>query len=473
MVRVGLTAKSVMLLRAKAAPGCAREEVRDGKQSNLILRVQPRGARWALRLSIKGKDRRLDLGSVDDWTLVEARELGSQANKMLRNRSGIPDSEWLHKQRIEYGKIETFAAEEEASRPATTDKWTFDKAREAYLSEVQRTLRPATHVDYGAMLHIKELAPLRDLPVGSIDRKTVSKIVQSVHHSGRERHAEHLASVIRPMWTWLAGDNQVAESSVVEGTMAGLKAPPRTRDDWTIPGYVPDMREIGRIVAIARASVFEPAISFAIELAAFSAQRRLTVVSARKCDFESTANGCLWKIPSAFLKSGSRRKSRNVHVVPLPKLIWDLVQRAMKETHDPDSDWLFPQFRPKRAGGRVAFMSASTLTRGLWLMPDVTASPHDIRRAFATHGEAVLGWKRMNSKSILDHGEGDEGSDVTAIHYALHYGAHHKWKTMKKWAKAIEDEVALAIAEDPRLKDRVWLKSRIDQRRYRDNQPDV
>lgn len=469
MAQVELTSKSIIKYRSLAVANCERQEVHDKKQNNLVLRIQPRGLRWGLRLSVQGADRRVDLGGVDDWSIAEARELGSEAGKMLRNRTGIPDADWVHAKRIEYGKIKAPPVGERSEPVAKTRGWTFTDAKEAYLAEVKRTLRPATHEDYRGMLGVEVLAPLATVPVASIDRQQMSKLVQSVHQSGRERHSEHLASVVRPMWTWLAGDNQIERSGVGQGAMIGLKAPPRSRSEWSEAGYVPPMIELGRIVAIARSGALHSAISDAVQLLAFSAQRRLTVATARTKDFEPVRGGCLWNIPSAFMKSGTKKKTRTVHVVPLTTAQWNLVQRAMENSIDPDSEWLFPQFRPRRAGDQLKHMSASTLTRALLLMNGVEASPHDLRRAFATHGEFILKWKRANSQSILDHGEGEEGSDVTGIHYALHNGTHHKWRTMRKWSEAVEDAVAKAIVSDDRLTDAHWLKAEVDRMRYCDD----
>ena len=55
-------------------------------------------------------------------------------------------------------------------------------------------------------------------------------------------------------------------------------------------------------------------------------------------------------------------------------------------------------------------------------MPGVQASPHDIRRAFGTHGEETPRLLRADTKAILDHGS--ESGDVTGSHYALHDGSH-------------------------------------------------
>ena len=113
-------------------------------------------------------------------------------------------------------------------------------------------------------------------------------------------------------------------------------------------------------------------------------------------------------------------------------------------------------------------MNKSVLTRALLLMPDVVASPHDVRRSFATLGESVLGLKRSDTKAILDHSEGEKSGDVTRQHYALHDGRHFKWPICATWVTEVEAQVPDAVAEDPRLLDAVWLKSQVDKARYGD-----
>jgi hypothetical protein len=78
-----------------------------------------------------------------------------------------------------------------------------------------------------------------------------------------------------------------------------------------------------------------------------------------------------------------------------------------------------------------------------WL-PGVHASPHDVRRAFATHGETTLGLLRTDTAAILDHNP--DARDVTGAHYALHNGTHRTWPIMQAWCSAVEAEIAGAVA---------------------------
>jgi hypothetical protein len=140
----------------------------------------------------------------------------------------------------------------------------------------------------------------------------------------------------------------------------------------------------------------------------------------------------------------------------------------MEIAKEEGSIWLFPGFRPKVAGNEVKHLSKHVLTRAFALMPNVAASPHDVRRSMGTLGESVLGLMRSDTKAILDHGEGVPSGDVTAAHYSLHDGRHFKWPVMDRWVSEVEAQVADAVAEDPLLRDSGWLKTQIDLARYGD-----
>ncbi len=147
--------------------------------------------------------------------------------------------------------------------------WVWEDARDAYLAEVKRTRRPDTWNDYRAMLHVKELAPLAGVKVRRMAREDLAVIVAEIHTSGRERHAEHLASVLRPMWNYLCRDDIRRKSGLGEKqTMAGLRAPERSagvkpRANGKVPGtYIASASasEVGFLVASARAGAIEGAL---------------------------------------------------------------------------------------------------------------------------------------------------------------------------------------------------------------------
>nr|WP_295884117.1 integrase family protein [uncultured Devosia sp.] len=472
MPSIDITATTIKKAKTDARAGSERYEITDARQRGLCIRVGAAGVRWQVRWKRLGKNSRLDIGDIDDWTIVEAREVASKAQAFLRT-TAIPDEAWLHKRKIEYKKIERSAPEPRLSAPVRL-LWDFETAKDEYLAEVKRTRRDATWTDYKNMLAAPELDPIRKRLVADIKRERLAEIVAGIFKSGRERHAEHLASVLRPMWTYLGGDAQIRRSGITPGIMTGLRAPTRTLDEGDDGQedelYVPPLIELGRILSIARTEgVLDEQIGLAVQLTVYTAQRVLTIVSAKVSHFEEVEGGGLWAIPPARRKSGtSRRGKTHDHVIPLPPPAWRVVQRAMEVAADRGSPWLFPGYRPRKAGSEVTHMNKSVLTRALLLMPDVVASPHDIRRSFATLGESVLGLKRSDTKAILDHSEGEKSGDVTRQHYALHNGAHFKWPISDTWVTEVEAQVPDAVAEDPRLLDAVWLKAQVDLARYGD-----
>lgn len=470
MPQLDITASTVKKAKADAKAGSERYEITDARSRGLCIRVGATGARWQIRWKRLGKNSRLDIGDVDEWSIVEAREVTSKAQAYIRN-TGIPDATWLHARRVEYKKVEDNTPAPEAETP-TRLLWDFETAKDKYLEEVKRTKRNATWVDYKNMLAAPELNPIRKHLVAEIKRERLAEIVEEVFVSGRVRHAEHLASVLRPMWSFLAGDTQIGRSGVTKGAMKELRAPVRTLDEGDdeddVAPYVPPMEELGRIIAIAMMpEVLDRQIGLCVQLCVYTAQRVLTVVSAKVSHFEKVEGGGLWSIPPARRKSGTSRRGRtHNHVIPLPQPVWMVVEAAIAIAESRGSPWLFPGYRPRKSGDEVTHMNKSVLTRALLLMPGIVASPHKVRRSFGTHGEAILGLKRSDTKAILDHNEGEKSGDVTREHYSLHDGSHFKWPIMRTWVKALEREVDIAFLQDEKLYDSKWLKEQVDFARY-------
>src|SRR5690606_17583051 len=104
-------------------------------------------------------------------------------------------------------------------------------------------------------------------PVAGITLEEMSVAVEDVHRRGVERHAEHLASVVRPMWSFLGSPTKRGRSGVTPGSMKELAAPERSRQaDGSAKRkakYIPPMLEVGRIVAICRSGAMHPIVAAA------------------------------------------------------------------------------------------------------------------------------------------------------------------------------------------------------------------
>lgn len=434
-----LTEASVRKAISDAAAGQSYD-VSDAGAPGLVLRVAPRGATWAFRSSIYGRPIRLRLGAVNLFGLTVARDLAAKAMLMVRERSGTVNASWLQYELVSRRIIEPPPPEprpEPALKPLP--RWTYRQAMDAYLAEVQETLRPATYRDRRSMLKIAEMTPFFDRPVASITRQELASVVAAIAKT-RERHAKHLCEVLRPMWTWLAEDDQQLQSGILGTPMATLKPPKKRRvtieQAEAKTTYLPPVPELGRIMAMAQAQVMGEVMSDAALLTLYTAQRRLTIVQARRKDFAEEEGDLIWKIPQAYMKSGDHKQQP--HELPLPAGAAAIVQRRL--AIETESTWLFPGERVGRSGV-VGHLSPDSLTHGFAALPGTVCAPHDVRRTFPTYLEDVCRIPLTTLKIVLDHSEGFR-SDVTNTHYSRARRLDQKREILEPWAAALEEAAA-------------------------------
>jgi integrase len=408
-------------------------DVTDAGAPGLVLRVAPRGVTWGFRAKLGDKQLRLRMGGLDLFGLTVARDLASAAMLMVREERIPPTETWLTDQLVSRRLIAAAPP-----KPVPVARWAFSQARDAYLDEVKRTRREATWRDRKSMLSLKELAAIEDTPVAKISRRDLAGIVAGIHRSGRERHAEHLAECLRPMWVWLAKDAQQIRSGVLGPDMSLLRAPERsTREEETGQGtYVPPVEELGRLLAIANSGILDGVIRDAIILLVYTAQRRRTVAAARRADFAEEDGVLVWRIPPAHRKTARRLGSRKSHDLPLSGDVAEMVRRRLKANSE--SVWLFPQVRPRRVGDDVSHVNADSLSHALAYLPGIVASPHDVRRGLTTHGQDVLHIPQAELKVVLDHSEGHASDDVTDGSYSKARRLQQKQAILDAWAALLD-----------------------------------
>jgi integrase len=331
--------------------------------------------------------------------------------------------------------------------------WTWEEAKEAFLKEIHRVRRPATHLDYSKMLSVPELARFAGRRVTRITVDELATVVHEIHDSGRERHAEHLASVLRPMWGHLS-KHGVKLKSGVDAPIPGLRAPERTpgdkpRSNGKIPGgHVASPAEIGRALAIARSGAVEETLATALQLLILTGQRRRPVAEALVEDFVpwvETPGWGVWSMGPRHRKTAAKRGDKHRHCVPLPPTLWKLVQRQAARAAEVGTPYLFPQVRPKRAGDAGdGHLSDAALNHRLLDM-GILASPHDMRRGLSTTLQSVFRHNPLDVKRILDHNEGVRSDDVLEKHYTLDDRLDLKQPLMATWC-AWTDEQAEAVA---------------------------
>lgn len=446
---VKLTEKAVAKAVSDSAAGKSYD-VTDAGAAGLILRAAPRGATWLIRFMWDGRFRRLKIGPVGMVDLTTARSIATAARELLATTRDYPSEHWLRDQLLRRRIIEAPPSDRPPPPPPKPTTWTFTEAVEQYLAEVRRTRREATWRDRRGMLGIAELKPISQRPVGSIHRREIATIVADIHRSGRERHAAHLCEVIRPMWAWLAADAQQIRSGVLGGDMGLLRPPERTnREAEASTTHLPAIPELGRLLALIRAQVVDETFSDALLLLLYTVQRRRAVASARIADFVTEEDGSLtWQLPPLHRKTG-RGKARS-HDLPLPDAVAAMVRRRMKANakREDESPWLFPALRPRRRGDGTTHIHADSLTHALADLPGIVASPHDLRRGFATHLEELAGMPLAMLKAVLDHSEGHAPGDVTDVHYSRARRLGPKAAILAEWSALIEAAAAKVVLGD-------------------------
>jgi hypothetical protein len=459
MPSTNITQQTIASAKATARPGAPQSEITDSRAEGLRLRIGARGVRWQYRCKIRGENLRLDLGSVDEWSIAEARDVAGRAQDLVRAGLRRPDADWLFEQRVRLGKVDAPATPQ--ADPRLSLKWSFDGGKKHYLAHVMATKKSRTFEDYKSVLGTPELERFKGRPLASITLKEMSKAIGDIHARGVQRHAEHVASVVRPMWKWCGHLNNQDDSGLDSPrVMQDLQAPERTKAAVKKKKYVPPFHELGRMLVIARAGVFHPVIAAGMELLLLTSQRVNAVVTAEKSHFVGVGDYTegLWRMPPAHRKTAEKRGDEADHVVPLPPSAWRVVERMMDLHDDGDENpFLFRGQRPRRAGQSIGSIASSGVQHGMMYSPGITMTPHDVRRGFTKTAGARFKWTLEKCKTILDHNEGRASDDVTVLNY-LWDGTHEKWPMMREWCDALEEAAADALQFDARLTDQDWLK---------------
>jgi integrase len=459
-VAVTLTQQSVDKHVAKAKAGVTPYDVIDKGAPGLILRIKPRGPSWGLKFERGDRTMRLKIGVPGILDLEQARSIAGAARKALNSPHAELGEEWLRDQYVGLGMAHArpqrdpaLVAAFEAEIPHLLN-WRWEEARESYLAEVKRIRRHDTWNDYRVMLGQPELAVLANRQVRGITRSELAVIVDKIHASGRERHAEHLASVLRPFWGYMAEDRRQHLSGVTT-TMAGLKAPERSteakvRSNGKEPGtYIATPAEVGTAVAVARSGILDRSVSMSLELLIATGQRRRPVAGALTVDFvdwiEMPGWG-VWSMGPSHRKTAAKRQDKHRHVVPLPPALWARIQEQLRRTGG--SPYLFPQIRPKKAGGDAfGHMSDAAINHRL-IDLGIKASPHDLRRCLSTTLQHEFRVSRDTVKLVLDHNEGIRSDDVLERHYTADDRLDQKAPVMEQWCAWVDEQVAATVLPD-------------------------
>jgi hypothetical protein len=450
-----------------------------------MLRVGPLGVRWSLRVVLLGKQTRWDLGSAADLDPESVRKIAREARELCRQ--GIDPTDFIRRatgQAIDPGGVPV----EPAAPKVTT--WTFATAVDEFLTEKARTRADATLDDYRWKLVLeKEWIPLRDRPIASITDAEVQGVLDRIGKRGAYTAAEGIHRVVRALWNWLAQPGQREKSGVAKAVISDVKPPdrPREKPENTVEAPVviiqqsllPTHKEMGRIIAAAHMRAMPLYLSTAIELTCRTAQRRLTVVRCSYSQIERIRQEIPgikdvrtkfvgWSVPPYFMKGRAKNVVNQTtmdHLVPITSEMFEKLMDCRVESAQV-GDWFFPATRARRAGQELKYphTNPSTLTHAFSWIPDVSCSPHDVRRAIATYGQHELGFTELQAQLILDHSEGRAAS-VLGKHYDRHAFIAEKVEMMAKWNSWLDEQAKEVWRTEEIFSDKAALLAAIEERR--------
>lgn len=472
--RIDIRQTTIDKAKRDAAAG-VRREINDTECRGLVLRVQPSGCVWQFRLQHQGKDRRITIGPVDIWPLAWARETGRDVRWHVTSNHGVPDPYWIkarHDHHVWVERMKGASAKEKAADPepglpatmARTERprtWTYRRAREEWVAYL-RTECVAGHLveetvtNYAGIVGCPAMRTLDDLPVSRITAADVAKCVKTLVAADKRSQGRDVVRVGKRLFRWLAEPDQEVESGVAPGVLERLKAP--RLGNVKARQIFPELGRVGIVVATCRSGVLKPVVGTAIELLAWTSQPRLAIVRARREEFEPWPlhpGWGLWRC--GHRKTPGAKATGMPHTIPLPPTAWTRMQAYLTwlDEHAPDTEWMFPNRRPRRAGQPVknGHIGKDTLTHGVPVIPGAEMTPHAIRRCFSS-SVADSGIHLAFIGYILDHAS--KGSDSTqdenrmTRRYTEADLLVFKQPVMARWEELLKPAVAGAVLLPPK-----------------------
>ena len=403
-----------VLKRLAAMVGQSEVEVGDTHCTGLCVRVRKTDAAWTLRGRLVGKQSTWRIESIASLSDPKvARDRANEAKRLLAR--GINPADWLREQEARGPVIRT--------GNKGKDGWLWPDAVTAFLDAKARNRSQVTVRDYRNALNAPDLrGKFDDRPMKSITTRDIRALVERIDRTGKTAQANHILRVVKSLFAWCT---QQEMSGIADTpSIASIVAP---RDHRQELGHVPTQAELGLLFWRLDEADLLPQARLAAALLALTAQRRDTIITAKSADFSALpdkAGWGMWRMEADPLLHIDR-----AHALPLPPLAWGIVTAARQLAGT--SPWLFPQVRRAKASdAKTTHMSGNMVGDAFKAGSDGTVTPHDMRRALATHGPALLGIKDADIKKVLNHAP---GRDVTSRHYAFHESIPDKSSVLEQW----------------------------------------
>jgi integrase len=384
-----------------AAKGGKRVSIMDAAEPGLELRVAKKGATFALRRSVAGKDVRLTLGRYPAMSLSAARAKALDLKNRLEKEGDF---------RAQDRKDEAAAAERAAyTVSCLADDWLRDVSKRVRLSTL--TLHK-TRIDK----HIRPVLGAR--PIGEVKRADVRALLHDIAGKGHAITSNRVGQILAGMYAF-AIDELEHDVSNPAANLKRIKERSRER-------CLSD-EELRRFwLALDNPEIApSPQIAILLKLAALTAQRGGELCGM--CEAELDFDERVWCVP------GSRTKSGRDNVVPLTPAALRLIRQAIA----------FRGKREKATISRVFLLHRDSVAQAMRRLCKrigmAPATPHDLRRTSRTLlTQERCGVQPHIAERCLSHLVGDKVSNT----YDRNSYALEKRRALESLGAVIEGIVA-------------------------------
>lgn len=351
---------------------------RYGDGGGLWLQIAAGGTKsWIFRFKLNKHPRQMGLGPVAVVSLAEARELASDARKMLLAGRD---------------PIEARKATRTASRLESARSITFETAAERYITAHEAAWRNDKHrAQWRATLATYAYPMIGTLLVASIDTALVLQILEPIWNS-RPETAGRVRGRIEAILDWAAArEYRSAENPARWRGHLNKLLPARSRIRRVKHHAAMPFAEVPAFMAELRTRPFVS--SLALQWNILAAARTGETLGARWREVDLGQR--VWNIP------GERSKSGRPHRVPLTDGALAILDAAPREGDDGDA-WLFPG---GRAGKPLSSMALLELLRG---MRGNGITVHGFRSAFRDWAAECTSHPSEVAEAALAHIVGDK-----------------------------------------------------------------
>lgn len=375
----------------------------------LYLSVKPSGAKsWIFRYRRDGKEREMGLGSLNTYSLAEARERALAQRKVLNAGDDpvtVRQSAKLERRLAEAGVI------------------TFDAAADAYIAAQRAGWKNAKHADQWKNTLATYASPvIGDLPVTAVDTALVMRVLTPIWTTKTET-ATRVRGRIEKILDWCKvqgyrkGDNPAAWRGHLEHL---LSAPNKTATVEHHPAL--PWREIGAFMALLRQR--QGAAAVALEFIILTNCRTSEAIEATWSEFDLAEK--LWTIPAG------RMKAEKEHVIPLSEPALAALQKAKEAAGE--SALVFPGPNGKKPLSNMACLAL------LKRMGRADLTTHGFRSTFRDWA----GESTSHPREVIEHAMAHQLKDKAEAAYQRGTLLQRRRVLMADWATYCDRPAASA-----------------------------